>query len=418
MPTISQALSKTFEPLTPAQRKDLQTQRMRIVQYLGTQMSDLNRILLHVRIDIIDAGGAITKVRGDVLELYRPFFEFTNKEQCGLLVQAVLHIMLLHPSRQGNRNQHVWTWACDLVVNTVINQHTQSICLPEGSLTFQHEALAPARQSHSDSKWAVEELYLWMLANLPRQEGIYVRGSQLSPGDAAHDTGTQMIDLGIPPDMESSSDAIDEQRWTRLAHSAMAGASSNSLVMGLRDHLPNPQIPWTLKLRRSLRQTLTTRFVATYSRPSRRYLAGVGPFEPSYIPAQGPRLVACVLDTSGSCWDPQTQGLFAAEVGAVSRQMGVDVLLIVGDTKVKNTVLIERGQTDLLTAFSKLEGGGGSDMVPGIEYALEQKPSCVIVLSDGHINRFPETCPVPLFWVLNSDVTPPIGQALYLKDAP
>jgi predicted metal-dependent peptidase len=156
-----------------------------------------------------------------------------------------------------------------------------------------------------------------------------------------------------------------------------------------------PKVNWREQLKRILRGVISEglghRLDYSYRRPHRRSAV----YHPIYLPAlQGeykPR-VACVVDTSGSISDRELMQSLA-EVRAVLEALRIPVTIIPCDAVPYEAIRVFHG-SDWLKVRQGLRGGGGTDMVAGLNaaLALKPKPEAVIVLTDGH-TPFPSTRP-------------------------
>jgi predicted metal-dependent peptidase len=156
-----------------------------------------------------------------------------------------------------------------------------------------------------------------------------------------------------------------------------------------------PKVNWREQLKRILRGVISEglghRLDYSYRRPHRRSAV----YHPIYLPAlQGeykPR-VACVVDTSGSISDRELMQSLA-EVRAVLEALRIPVTIIPRDAVPYEAIRVFHG-SDWLKVRQGLRGGGGTDMVAGLNaaLALKPKPEAVIVLTDGH-TPFPATRP-------------------------
>jgi predicted metal-dependent peptidase len=156
-----------------------------------------------------------------------------------------------------------------------------------------------------------------------------------------------------------------------------------------------PKVNWREQLKRILRGVISEglghRLDYSYRRPHRRSAV----YHPIYLPAlQGeykPR-VACVVDTSGSISDRELMQSLA-EVRAVLEALRIPVTIIPCDAVPYEAIRVFHG-SDWLKVRQGLRGGGGTDMVAGLNaaLALKPKPEAVIVLTDGH-TPFPATRP-------------------------
>jgi predicted metal-dependent peptidase len=156
-----------------------------------------------------------------------------------------------------------------------------------------------------------------------------------------------------------------------------------------------PKVNWREQLKRIVRGVISEglghRLDYSYRRPHRRSAV----YHPIYLPAlQGeykPR-VACVVDTSGSISDRELMQSLA-EVRAVLEALRIPVTIIPCDAVPYEAIRVFHG-SDWLKVRQGLRGGGGTDMVAGLNaaLALKPKPEAVIVLTDGH-TPFPSVRP-------------------------
>jgi predicted metal-dependent peptidase len=174
-----------------------------------------------------------------------------------------------------------------------------------------------------------------------------------------------------------------------------------------------PKVNWREQLKRILRGVISEglghRLDYSYRRPHRRSAV----YHPIYLPAlQGeykPR-VACVVDTSGSISDRELMQSLA-EVRAVLEALRIPVTIIPCDAVPYEAIRVFDG-SDWLKVRQGLRGGGGTNMVAGLNaaLALKPKPEAVIVLTDGH-TPFPSTRPkdTAVIWAIwqHGDGEPP-----------
>jgi len=146
-----------------------------------------------------------------------------------------------------------------------------------------------------------------------------------------------------------------------------------------------PKIDWRKKLRHRMSIAIATgvgsRIDFSYARPSRRQSI-YQPIIPPSLAGDRSARVTVVVDTSGS----MGAGLLAqcvAEVCNILDAFQVPVTVIPCDAQAYDP--IEIANKSDYAKLQKLPGGGGTDMIVGIDAALKlkPKPDTVLVLTDG-----------------------------------
>ena len=167
------------------------------------------------------------------------------------------------------------------------------------------------------------------------------------------------------------------------------------------DDLIHPLVDWRHLLRRGLHAALTREVGSqqdySYQRPHRRSQMYLPIARPSLLSRAKPS-ITCVVDTSGSM-SPADLGRSLSEVHGVLRLLGTSVTVIPCDS-VSYAPIRVRSLKDVEQLRQGLPGGGGTDLVVGIEAALKLRPApdVVLVLTDGY-TRYPEKrYRVPVFF--------------------
>ena len=156
----------------------------------------------------------------------------------------------------------------------------------------------------------------------------------------------------------------------------------------------NPQIDWRRRLASIVRGTIqqaSGMVDYSYSRPSRRQSV----FPKVVLPImKGPKpSVGVVIDTSGSMSE-QDLSLALSEIHGIVKATESDILVTACDTKAyEMQKVFDANQVDLT-------GGGGTDMVPGMELVAKNKCSLCVVLTDGYTPPWPSAKPRGLNKVL------------------
>ena len=168
-----------------------------------------------------------------------------------------------------------------------------------------------------------------------------------------------------------------------------------------------PMVDWRKILRhrvsRAINHSIGARIDYSFARPSRRQSV----YQPLIPPSLSGNLtgqIACVVDTSGSIDDIQLNRILS-EVCGILEVFNNLITIIPCDAKAYDPVVVTK--TTDLRQITSMPGGGGTNMIRGIEAALELKPipDVVVVLTDGY-TPYPEKLyktPV-LFGIITDDL--------------
>jgi predicted metal-dependent peptidase len=340
----------------------------------------------------------------------------------------VAHWLREHEARANalHADARLWNLAADMEINDY---------LPEGmaypSLGGEPLAVLPRRYNLPDGEIAewyyqrlVERAQQVQLATGDKGEGdggMQVSESPLTPtlsplrkgGEGAGSGGILLWDEGSgvhgqarpwelhadDPSTNALSDfdrqALQEEVARRIVEHQKERGTLPAGWLRWAEAILKPKVNWREQLKRILRGVISEglghRLDYSYRRPHRRSAV----YHPIYLPAlQGeykPR-VACVVDTSGSISDRELMQSLA-EVRAVLEALRIPVTIIPCDAVPYEAIRVFHG-SDWLKVRQGLRGGGGTDMVAGLNaaLALKPKPEAVIVLTDGH-TPFPSTRP-------------------------
>ncbi len=347
---------------------------------------------------------------------YRPSFEsLPLPEQVGLVAHEVLHVALRHAQRYhelaallGTVDLALFNRCADAIVNSTLS-HLGWLKLPKDALLLDHllrTVLAieePVEKSLLE--WDVERLYR-TIAEQHRggrngrsagRPGAGKGGTARDPsparsrgeqaerirasGRSERDIVPSQATLGAP-----EAEAEETREWSERLIRAHAGDAEFSMLRTLLADVPRTRTPWEQVLRTRLARTLAPKRDVSWSRPSRSYLANQGraagrrmPWEPGTSATRAaPRLVV-IVDVSGSI-DDELLARFAREIDAITRRTESELVLVVGDDRVRRVTHHSPGHSDL--ASIEFEGRGGTDFTPLLEEAGRHRPDIVVVLTD------------------------------------
>lgn len=324
------------------------------------------------------------------------------RQQDALLLHAVLHAALLHPSRRGVRDELVWNIAADIVVNGII--------AAEGGFDIPPDTAQDAELA----KFSAEEVYELLRFSPERQPplpGLDLLNNAVAGGAGDRQGG----DGQASSQMASGALAELESHWRNAFQQATVVAQTveqGGLLEGVRrelDALMPARIDWRAHLWRFLVQTPTD-----FQGFDRRFL-GRGLYLEA-LEGESVRVFVCV-DTSGSVNDAQVRAL-VSEVQSILRSYPhLRCDLYYADDKLYGPFWLA-GDGEIPPPL----GGGGTDFQPFFEAVEESHApheSCIAVyLTDGW-GLFPRYAPhLPVLWVVtpggrdNADF--PFGEAVRL----
>jgi len=389
---------------------------------------------------------------------------YANRTLAWVLLHELLHLLLEHSERRGDRDPQLWNIAADAEDNGRVLA-TPAATLPTGCVTYAGLGL-PAGLT-------AEEVYRQLLERpRPRPGGEQGKqgegegegeGEQQGEGEAKPGAGRPRLSrsrsgaggskpLGkgspkgssweprcgsgaggepLPGEAEAEkqvggghSPAAIKRLKREVAEAIEAGKGRGSVpgewAAWADGVLRPPKIPWQTALRRLVRARLQHRAGAvdyTYRRPSRRQGGvGFGTGRPVLrgLHAPVPRL-AIVVDTSGSMLgEPIRKAV--GEVAGIVRAVGAEILLYAADAAVAGCAKVDSVQA---LRRVTLPGGGGTDFRPALDAVTRARPrvDACIYLTDGD-GAFGEA-PIGLkvIWVMVAGPRPvPYGEVLIAED--
>lgn len=313
-----------------------------------------------------------------------------------VLLHEVNHLLRDHAERAAGlpipRSHVAWNLAADAEINDDLI--AAGVGLPEGVVT-------PAGLGLPDGLLA--EQYYAALGKAAEDNPELLAGMDDGGPGCGSGAGTSAVagELPAPPFDGDDSAAAGLPDGTDGLSAAAAGMVRRAVAVAVQEYgqskargtlpaglsrwaastLAPPTVPWTRLLRAAVRRAVSAaagRSDYTYSRPSRRRVAGV------VTPAMRGREVgvAIVVDTSASMGAEDLDAAMS-EVGGVLRagQVARDRVRLLSCDAATGVPRPVRS-----VAGIELVGGGGTDMRVGIAAATADRPApdVVIVLTDGY----------------------------------
>ncbi len=378
--------------------------------------------------------------------------QLSDSELDYILMHEILHVVLQHCFRTGERKSEKFNIACDIVVESNI---LLSNNMDLKSITLKCEG-GPSRHLAPDGKegyeYSVEQIYE-MLAELVPGDPIELPGS-LASGDNGKDADNESDDDSSGSSSGKGSSANgrakkekgkgrnvnegswdDHTRWGMLedddilrdvwvkrfedaceAISVRDPSNSRGLMPAFAERLfkelRKPQTDWRTILNEFVQEEITD---YSFAPPDRRF--GESPF---FLPDFNEKEdmvedILFMIDTSGSMTDDMITAAYSEIKGAIDQFNGK----LKGWLGFFDAAIIEPKPFEDEDEFKVIKpaGGGGTDFQIIFEYVqqhmTEKPPASIIILTDGFA-PFPKehlADGIPVLWLLNNEkVDPPWGK--------
>ena len=187
----------------------------------------------------------------------------------------------------------------------------------------------------------------------------------------------------------------------------LAGKMKGEVSREIQDLL-TPKVDWKEALRDFVKSTMQGKDQTTWRRLHKRYI-GLDIIMPSSYSEQIGSIVVAI-DTSGSIGQEELSQ-FLSEVKLICDEVTPESLdLLYWDTEVASHETYRGHELSTVTDVTKAKGGGGTspECVPKYMHENNISPECLIMLTDGHINRQKDKdwnviSPIPIMWCVKGN---------------
>lgn len=364
---------------------------------------------------------------------YNPHFVgyLTDADLMFILSHEVLHCAFKHVgwpgvTRRGNRDEDLWSQACDYVINGVLVESGlpmpkgvpgMTVDLMGGKAQLKVEELVKGLYNPAFKGLCVEEVYEKLKQQTKQQQQSnnkqrFDDHSRLSRKQA---NGDETKGQGS---LEGGDDPVKQMIWKERISNAdqaakLAGKGLSCFGEMIKDIL-NPRISFADFLHSNLQAACPQNY--RWTPPNRRHL-----WNDIILPsAYGEKLYCGVLlDSSGSMSTKELQyGLGTLQnILDTFHEYEVHVAAFSGGDKPHSHKTFETG--DRVTDY-EFQDRGGTLVGPGIKWFEENHPKigCLVVFTDGGLFDVPEEPPFPVLWVVTQrGFKPAFGQHIQLDCA-
>lgn len=326
-----------------------------------------------------------------------------DDELLGMLAHLVMHPAMQHHTRRGNREDKKWQKACDLAINT-----------PLMDAGFKLPMNLPVDPRHSGK--TAESIYTVLQEEENKDGGGGGGGGNCNnPNGGQQPQGDGGGDGNAPGQVLDAEDPSQEQAdWQMAVKQAAKAAQMMGNMPGdlkrLVEEANRPRYDWRALVMRFAQELSKADY--SYKRPNRRYIPQ-GIYLPEIHDTSMGEMVL-ILDSSGSITDEIMSKFVGAVEGVAEQVKPRRIRVIVCDAKVRAVHEFERDEP---IEGVELIGGGGTDFCPPFEM-LEQedeRPACVMYLTDGYGSFPDQPFESPTLWVMTSEIEAPWGETVRLE---
>ena len=405
-------------------------QREYIRRIMIARMSILSRngffglLLMHMRFALDESVG--TAATDGERIYFAPAFldEISDPELVFILMHEIMHVVLKHTFRAGERDPLLFNIACDIVVNSNIMDAAGGD-IKSITLSRYGPSMHTAPDGTAGSLCTAEEVYEMLLSTAAGKQ------SQGSPGTAAQQSdagsGGVIQGHGFSDDHSKWGTAQDkhvDEMWKQRIREAYEAASDRIIGTGkgtgnlpagverMLQELIAPKTDWRILLNDFVQEEVVD---YSFSPPDRRF-----PDSPFFLPDYNEtditvKNILFWIDTSGSMTDREITEAYSEIKGAIDQFGG----RLEGWLGFFDAAVIPPIPFNDENEFSviKPKGGGGTSFDVVFDYVQEEMTdmeiASIIILTDGYAS-FPDKSSamgIPVLWIINNDdIDPPWGK--------
>lgn len=333
--------------------------------------------------------------------------ELSDSELDFVMMHEILHVVLQHCMRQGDRNNEQFNIACDIVVNSIILQSNK---MDRGSITLKQygESMHLAPDGKEVYLYTAEQVYEMLLQKKKgrKLDGRIIAGNLDDHSRWGTDEDFEELKELWEKHLEDACKAISVRDPSNIRGTLPLFAER--IIKSLR----NPQTDWRTILNDFVQEEIVD---YSFAPPDRRF-----DDSPFFLPDftlrdDSVKEILFMIDASGSMSDEMVTAAYSEVKGAIDQFDGK----LKGWLGFFDASIVEPKPFESVEEFLSIrpKGGGGTDFEIIFDYVAQnmsdQPPVSIIILTDGYapFPREDKSMGIPVLWLLNNkEVTPPWGK--------
>lgn len=328
--------------------------------------------------------------------LYNPvwFKELSDNHKIGVVLHELLHVILLHQYRRNNREIMLWSIACDMAVNEMIDKkYLNGNCVTVNTIS-KHLRRKIEKNRNAEYYYKIITDVSDSLNFIIKEDSIILVFEEDSNFKINKLSEESVSEVEIKTVKNKIIDCIQEAK--------SEGELPSDLEDRVQDIFEEYAINWRNIVKRFLsgKGKMITR--KSYKTQSRRF---------DDLPGTKRSIGAKALlaiDESGSISDSLVK-VFYKELIKINKITGVSFMVTRFDTKCSTPQPLNR-----FIINNKREKRGGTDFRPVFELADNMKIPLVIVFTDGK-GEVPNSVNQKTLWVLTDNAKRPANYGYYVN---
>lgn len=347
---------------------------------------------------------------------YNPkFVDGLSKDEVrGVVLHELLHVILDHFNRKGNRDAMIFNYATDSVINYKINK--EGLSIPKCAINPDRNGILKIfGKDYTVKNKSAEKFYNEIYDDFKKQMQQGNSSSGNGSGDSSSSgDGMKGFDEHIyKPKEENGSSGNNKEDGKKIkkgmtskdwkdimakAKTMVSKSKGDSAGHGeeIIDEIMQPKISWQSKLRQLVKDYIP--FDYTFQRPSRKSY-----YIDAYLPSTEKEKVEVIvnIDSSGSMSKEDLTRAVSEVIGIRNSYQNLKIILLYSDTKVYDPIEMENPSPEEI-ASHRPKGRGGTDHRPVFKFIEENYPHArlVVCMTDGQTD-FPDKVPnINTIWCL------------------